>query len=107
MGKWIGNFGSNKYSTLFVSGDIEMQLPNNTNVYPITGSYDVIYRGIIGYGIRFQGKINVMNPREMKIVIAGNRTVTFEMTEKSPRKISGTYILDSPSDNGLFELFLQ
>ena len=107
MVKWIGSFGSQKYGTLFVSGDIEMQLPENINVYPVEASYDVIYRGIIGGGTRFQGKINLVNDKEMQIIVLGNKTVIFYINEKSNSKLSGTYSLDSPSDNGLFELFRQ
>lgn len=107
MTKWIGHFGSKRYGTLFISGDIEMQLPDNLNIYPVEASYAIVYKGLIGGGAKFQGLIKIVNETEMKITIMGNKIVTFTINDKTNKKISGNYVLNSPGDNGLFELFPQ
>lgn len=107
MGKWIGTFCSGKYSSFLVSGNIEVQLPDNFNSYPVNAFYRVIYRGIIGAGINFDGTMRMANEKEMSLTIMGNRVVNFNIAEHSPRKIAGTYTLNSPGDHGSFELILQ
>ncbi len=102
LNKWSGYFSSSVYSFIitFVKGSIDVELGEPGSEF--VSDCKVKYTGRYRYNQEITGSLH--GKGDSFECHVGGMTINFKVGSRSERYISGTYSIESPYDEGTFNL---